>query len=168
VGHLWGANVDAAREVEKLAAKVQGSDILFLIVGRVGERFKSRGNVIYTGFVEDIRPYFAAADVAINPMVSGTGMNLKLLEYLAAGLPTVTTPVGARGVARNDGEGFLMIDLQDFADTIEALLQNEQVRVSLSRKARRLAESEYTWEAIAKQRADLYSTLLAGQNSRIP
>jgi glycosyltransferase involved in cell wall biosynthesis len=166
-GHLWSANVEAVEQIEKTAGQVQDPNTLFVVVGRVGERFKSHRNILYTGFVKDVRPYFAAADLAINPMVSGTGMNLKMLEFLAAGLPTLTTPTGVRGIATEEDHAFLVVDLKDFADTIQGLLMDASLREALSKKGRALVERKYNWRVIAKQRADLYQTLMKNQKDRL-
>jgi glycosyltransferase involved in cell wall biosynthesis len=50
------------------------------------------------GYMDDVRDAFAAADVALNPVRAGSGSSVKMIEYLAAGLPVVTTPTGVRGL----------------------------------------------------------------------
>jgi glycosyltransferase involved in cell wall biosynthesis len=61
-----------------------------------------------TGKVDVVEPYFAAADAALNPIATGAGTNVKMCEFMAARLPIVTTPFGARGFRIDDGRtGFL-------------------------------------------------------------
>ncbi|MFN0150790.1 MAG: glycosyltransferase family 4 protein [bacterium] len=71
-----------------------------LIAGSVGDAFPfaSGKRVIVTGSVPDVLPYFHAADVAANPVETGGGTNIKLLQYLATGLPVVSTAFGVRGL----------------------------------------------------------------------
>jgi len=71
-----------------------------LIAGGVGDGFPfaSGKRVIVTGSVPDVLPYFHAADVAVNPVETGGGTNIKLLQYLATGLPVVSSAFGVRGL----------------------------------------------------------------------
>lgn len=55
-------------------------------------------NIRVTGFVEDPLPYFEKAQAAVAPLRLGAGIKIKVLECLAAGLPVVTTSVGAEGI----------------------------------------------------------------------
>ncbi len=83
-------------------------EALFLVVGSVRDHFTNQGgdlslipsNVRVTGEADEQtkNDALAAADIALNPMLSGSGTNLKILEYAAAGIPTVTT---AHGIARS-------------------------------------------------------------------
>jgi glycosyltransferase involved in cell wall biosynthesis len=72
-----------------------------LIAGKCGGR--GGGQTRRLGFVEDLGPLLAAADVAVNPVATGTGQSLKVAEYLAAGVPVVATPAGARGIDPRNG-----------------------------------------------------------------
>ena len=56
------------------------------------------------GFVEDVREPLARYAVFVCPILSGSGVRVKLLEAFAAGIPVVSTTVGAEGLARKDGE----------------------------------------------------------------
>ena len=70
-----------------------------LIVGKAGAAAPSGHPQIRSlGFVEDLSMCFSAADVAVNPVGFGSGTNVKLAEYVAAGLPAISTPIGLRGV----------------------------------------------------------------------
>jgi glycosyltransferase involved in cell wall biosynthesis len=72
-----------------------------LVVGRTagGRHATASSRVRFLGFVDDLRPVLAAADVAANPASHGCGASIKLLDYLAAGLPVVATPEAVRGFA---------------------------------------------------------------------
>ena len=83
---------------------------------------------------------FDAADVALNPMQSGSGTNLKMLDYFAAGLPVVTTAIGAIW--------------QHFPKRSPRLSINQRPTDALSANARVLVDDHFNWERIG-------STLLA-------
>jgi glycosyltransferase involved in cell wall biosynthesis len=75
-------------------------------------------NIIYTGFVEDIIPFFKAADILLNPIKSGGGIKTKMVEAIAYGATVIATETGARGILKevcgdklvvvpdNDWQGF--------------------------------------------------------------
>lgn len=74
-------------------------DTRLLVVGRSGRHLRANGEgrVRAVGFVEDLRPHLAAADIALNPVYGSCGSSVKLADYVAAGLPVITTPAGASG-----------------------------------------------------------------------
>jgi len=81
--------------------------------------------VTVTGFVDDPAPYFEAADVAVAPLIAGAGIKIKVLELLSAGLPLVSTPVGAEGIDPN--ERLIVSPLDRFADAVTSLLSQMMV-----------------------------------------
>jgi glycosyltransferase involved in cell wall biosynthesis len=89
------------------------------------------------GFVADIHEPLARYSVFVCPILSGSGMRVKLLEAFAAGIPVVSTRVGAEGLAETDGEiCALADDPLDFARRILELFGNPQQAQELARRAR--------------------------------
>ncbi|WP_435181718.1 glycosyltransferase family 4 protein [Halorussus sp. AFM4] len=122
-------------------------DVEFLLVGR-DPPAATRDNVHAPGYVEDLPGALAAADVAVCPLTLGSGTKLKMLDYLAAGLPVVTTDVGAQGLPLEDGETALVRNSWDaFADAVETLAESEQLRASLASNGRELGR-QYSWDAL--------------------
>jgi glycosyltransferase involved in cell wall biosynthesis len=73
--------------------------------------------------VSEPAAYLAGADVSINPAVSGSGVNIKLVEYLAAGAPVVSTTRGSAGLGLTPGQDLLVADTPaDFAAAVGDLL----------------------------------------------
>lgn len=126
IGSQYGPNVDAARMiVEDIAPSVPEVD--FLIVGGVGSVFDASlvpENVLLSGVVseQDKTALLAAADFALNPMLSGAGTNVKMFDFLAAGLPVVATPIGARGIAaESTSDGAIqVVEVSDIVDAVIA------------------------------------------------
>jgi glycosyltransferase involved in cell wall biosynthesis len=108
----WGPNREA---FEYLLEFARGNALLLteqrihiLVVGNVVRKPVRLPGFTATGRVDRTEPYFAAADAAINPILSGAGTNVKMCEFLALRLPIVTTAFGARGFRLEDGKtGFL-------------------------------------------------------------
>ena len=90
--------------------------VQFVMGGTHGDAFPSHevpDNVVFTGqVIERVkRTLLAAADVALNPVLHGSGTNLKVIEYLASGVPVVSTAFGVRGLeVGNGGEHLLVAD----------------------------------------------------------
>lgn len=122
-----------------------------------------REDVLLLPDVPDVRPYLAKASVCVVPMRMGSGVRLKVLEAMAAGVPIVSTTLGVSGLAVRPGEHALVADTaQAFADAIVALLRDRALRERLARSARALVEDWYDWRHITPRLLDLYDTLLAG------
>ena len=146
-------NIEAVAEIIKIAGKIKNGNIFFLIVGRCGDAFKNikKSNILFTGYVEDTTPYLNVADVAINPMLSGSGTNIKVLEYLALGLPTITTPVGARGLEMVSNKHVIIANTGNFPNAIIDLLKDKEKQKELSKNGRKLVEEKYNWKIIAEK-----------------
>lgn len=163
VGSRWGPNIDAIHELVKIAP--QRNDVHYLVVGGVGTDFQhvSLPNMTFTGFVEDLRPYTEAADLAVNPAVSGSGSNVKNFEYLAAGLPVVSTPFGARGI---QGDSSLCLIQEELTQIPQRLAEVAGATEQLARRrvnARALAEARYDWTAISSGMSE--TILAAGERA---
>jgi glycosyltransferase involved in cell wall biosynthesis len=102
------------------------------------------------GFVDDLDPLYERAACALVPLLSGGGSPLKFIEALARGVPVVATPRAAAGVEAEDGRHFLEGDGGGgFAEALLAAIGNREIGA----EARRLAEREYSIEALARMLA---------------
>ena len=105
-----------------------------------------------TGAVRDAVRELARARVAVVPLLTGSGTRLKILEAWAAGLPVVSTTVGAEGLPVRDGETALLADTgPDFASAVTRLLACTDLRQNLGNAGRLLLEKEFTWETAWKK-----------------
>jgi glycosyltransferase involved in cell wall biosynthesis len=118
----WGANRDAfdyllefARKHRQLLAEQK---IHLLVVGNVTAEQVRLPGFTAAGRVAVVEPYFAAADAALNPIVSGAGTNLKTSEFIASRLPIVTTRFGARGFRLEDGKTAFLFEKEALAPVL--------------------------------------------------
>ena len=121
-------NLEAASWLEKeVMPKLDRSHVL-LLVGRVSpasDAPNGPGRILRQGFVEDLRPIFAASDLALNPVMSGSGSSVKVMDYLGAGLPIVSTPIGARGF--DDASGRIRVaEPGEFAEAVSDALASTE------------------------------------------
>lgn len=133
------------------------NDITFVLVGSACDIILNKHsnqltqNIKLMGVVsqKDKKKLLYASDLALNPVTKGSGTNIKVFDYLAAGLPLVTTPVGARGIDFTNNEDVVIAEIDEFPEVIEMLINDDALRSSISKKGRELAE-KYDWGAIAK------------------
>jgi glycosyltransferase involved in cell wall biosynthesis len=141
-------NQAAASWVRRIAALA--GHLTFLILGAVG-RPAIEGNVVVTGVVDDVAPYLRASDAALVPVAHGGGVKLKLIESLAAGLPTIAFPEALRGTRFRDGV-HVVTAAKDEAALLAALsrvLEDPALAARLAGEGRAAACEWYDWDLIS-------------------
>lgn len=134
--------------VLRITGKTNGVDLSALPVG---------DGVIFTGYLDDIRPAVAQSWACVVPLTVGGGTRLKILESLALGTPVVATSKGAEGLDVTPGEDILIADEPaDFADAILCLLGDQALRAKLAANGRRLVKERYSWETCAQKLEQLF------------
>lgn len=171
VGDLaYGPNADAA---ESFAAEVlplvraEASDAIFRVVGRSPSAALSEAvGVEVTGFVDEVRTELARARVFVCPIRYGSGTRLKLIEAFAAGLPVVSTRLGAEGIECVDGEHLLLADsAEEQAAAILRVLRDGELARRLGSAGRALAVERYDWGEIGRGLVEVYEELIALQSN---
>jgi len=114
-----------------------------------------------TGTVPDVRPFYREARAAIVPLRVGGGTRLKILEAMAAGVPVVSTTLGAEGLAVLPDKEVLIADRAE--DWIRHLktLGDEPLWNEISAAGRNLARTRYDWEVIGARLRQTYHAWLA-------
>jgi len=154
IGSPYGPNVQAADFIiHELAPVLPG--VTFVIAGGIGQCIKSDlPNVCITGRLDeaDKTRWLNASDIAVNPMLSGSGTNIKMFDFMAMGLPVVSTGIGARGIETGGRRAMLVVEptVQDFVTAIEHLRDADLLRL-MGREARQCVEDGYAWERISAQ-----------------
>lgn len=125
-------------------------DVQFLLVGRNPPAFEAP-NVFAPGFVDDLGAYLQYADVALCPLTLGSGTKLKMLDYLAAGLPVVTTPTGVQGLDLEPGKHVRVVEgVGEFPGAIRGILASPERRTRLEDNAHRIAD-RYAWDTLLEE-----------------
>jgi len=112
----------------------------------------SRGyDWIFSGYVDDVRPWVAKAHAYGIPLRVGSGTRLKVFEAMAMGAPMVSTGLGVEGLPVQDGQHYLRADdATSFAQAVLTLFADASRRQALSSAARTLVEAHFSWPAVTR------------------
>jgi len=125
-------------------------------------RLAERRGVTVTGWVPDARPYLDRAEIFVAPLRMARGVQNKLLEALAMGLPCVVSQAALRGTTVADGDGVIAADdPRDFARHLVDLLRDGTRRQEMAGRARAAAEANYRWEAQLARLDEVIATVSA-------
>jgi sugar transferase (PEP-CTERM/EpsH1 system associated) len=139
---FWIIGADPGNEVRSLAA-IQG--------------------VVVTGRVHDVRAHAYDAAVSVCPVRIGAGIQNKVLESMAMGIPVVTTTVGAEGLLGRNGQHFTVADSpQEFSAGVIEIFSDTAKAASISRNGRVLVEERYSWEGMLHSYRELIESVLNG------
>ncbi|MHB0858744.1 MAG: glycosyltransferase [Anaerolineae bacterium] len=117
-------------------------------------------SITVTGYVADVLPYLGGADVMVAPLRIGGGTRLKILEALAAGLPLVSTTLGAEGVDLTPGVHALLADSPPaFAKAVVTLVRDREQAHALGEAGRRFVLEHFDWHTIVPLLEPLYAKL---------
>jgi glycosyltransferase involved in cell wall biosynthesis len=133
----------------------------FTIVGRDPSpaiRAQAAADIIVTGTVADVRPYYARAAVVVAPLRIGSGTRLKILEAMAARVPVVSTRLGVEGLAVTDGADVLLADTpEQIAAAIGNALTSE-TRARLISGGYQLVVNNYDWAYLGSRLHHIHQT----------
>jgi glycosyltransferase involved in cell wall biosynthesis len=162
-------NVDAAtwfaREIFPLVER-EVPEASFWIVGRHPQReveaLARPPRVVVTGEVPDVSDWLLRAEVGVAPLRIGAGMQNKLVQAMAAGLPVVATPLANEGIGATPGvQLWLRDEPRAFADAVITLLRDRATRERLGAAARSYVERHWTWEAHFEQQLRAFAEVAA-------
>lgn len=130
-------------------------------------RKRASDRVVVTGFVEDVRPYVARAEVFIIPLLIGGGIRGKALEAMAMKIPIVTTTVGCEGINLKHGESALFADSPvEFADAVVRLFNDSALRAGIANRACRFVLEEHNWAEKGKELERVYHLVIEEKAQR--
>ena len=107
---------------------------------------KSR-NLQLTGWVDDLRNYYQQSRLFVAPMQIGIGMQNKILEAMAMGMPVITSSLANNAIGGVHGKNVWIADTPEkVAEGISFLLNNTELAIRLGRNARKLMVEEFSWQ----------------------
>ncbi len=169
----YAPNIDAARRlVLEILPLVQCSPLV-RIVGHSPPKevqvLANRGDgtsIVVTGRVEDISEEYRNADLLVAPLERGAGMQFKVLDALASGVPVVTSPLVAGGIGPQVPGLFVCRSAAEYAAKIDQLLQSDQFRLDRGVAGRAHVERYYTWAKRTRSLLDLLGATIVRKRPR--
>jgi glycosyltransferase involved in cell wall biosynthesis len=161
----YHANIDAAIWIiDEIWPLIRASHPQFrlLIVGRdpSPEILKRAApGVIVTGTVDDVRSFYRSAAVVLTPLRVGSGTRLKILEAMAAGVPVVSTTLGAEGLDVQPGGNILFADTTNaIAQAVSQLIESPQLVEAITSRALETVRDHYDWSSLGAKLLDIHKT----------
>ena len=125
--------------------------------------------VSVTGFVHDTRKILRTASISVAPLRMARGIQNKVLEAMAMGIPVVGTTAAVQGVEGTDGRDYLVADdARTFAESVCRLLRDPESAQELGLRGRRFVESTYDWEVVFRPLDDVLERCLNGRRRSDP
>jgi glycosyltransferase involved in cell wall biosynthesis len=159
VGSWHPPNLEALEYIVKISQNLP--DSFFFIIGNIKDYYmqqhptaKLPKNVLMFGMFTFDDPekfeLYKLADIAVNPMFSGSGTNIKMLDYMSAGIPVISTKIGARGLGIANGKDAIVCEPSLFVVNMKKLLKDKKLQQKMRLRARRKVEDEFDWEKISE------------------
>ncbi len=163
-------NVEAARFLLRKAAPAL-PEVDIVVAGSVCDALNDGApvppNVVLAGPFDEREKHalFVAADAYVNPVVEGSGTNLKTVEALAAGLPLISTPEGVRGIPVRPEHEAVVAERGGFVEAVRAAMAAPEALARYAEAGEALARRTLTWTGIADALAARLSALAAGDEA---
>lgn len=157
-------NFRAAQRIVDVAQSTP--QIAFIFLGSVCNhdvlKYTKADNIICLGEVDESTKWmmFSSADIGLNPMELGSGTNIKMFEYAAAGLPSISTRFGVRGIALQPGQEFLLAEVQEMAPLLGGLnlLSRDRLR-KIGARAQKKVAAVADWSVIGRRYLESFHLL---------
>jgi glycosyltransferase involved in cell wall biosynthesis len=156
-------NIDAAELfVNRILPKLH-EDVEVRIVGKdppdVIRNLASKDRrVVVTGTVPDMRTEYWGADIFVAPMTETSGIKIKVLQAMAAGLPVVASQRAVEGFPVLPGGVIPTFSDQEFAESLAVLIRDREQRRTLGQAGRDCVETGWSWDSRAQRLVDLLTS----------
>ena len=159
-GIRWFINEVLPKTMEKVP------DFVYHLAGRNMPEWLTAMNdphVDVVGEVPDAKAFVANHDVAIVPLLSGSGIRIKIIESMAMGKTVITTRVGAEGILYDEEVNIIIAENKaKMVEAIRAINENPQIAVKIGQAARRLVEETYDNRKIIARLLMFYEQIKPG------
>lgn len=125
------------------------------------EKYLVNNGINYLGEVEDAAKFISSGSVMIVPLLSGSGMRIKIIEGMAAGKTIITTSIGTEGINTTNGENILIADTpEEFKGQLEKICNDQNLHKHISENARKFVIDNYDNINIAAGLTEFYKNNL--------
>jgi glycosyltransferase involved in cell wall biosynthesis len=121
---------------------------------------KKYPNYIIDGEIDNAQNYLLSKTIVIVPLLSGSGIRVKIIENMALGKCIVATTIGAEGIGATHNENILLADTpQDFAAAIAKLFSEENLQNTIGKNALTFAHENFNNEMLTEKLVSFYKTI---------
>ena len=151
IGNMnYAPNVDAVHYINEHYLSKNPS-VKFLVAGANPHasvlELANKDNITIAGWIDDIRTAYADMKLFVAPMQIGTGMQNKLLEAMAMGIPCITTPLANNAIGGIHKESIWVVDTpEELSEAINYLLENTNKANEIGQKAKEFVAQNYSWD----------------------
>lgn len=148
-GMDWEPNLSAVQKAIEILHQINDSSIQFQLAGSKTEQFRGNSFVKCFGRVESSNDFMQKNGFLFAPIVSGSGVKIKILEALSAGIPVLTTSLGSAGIDKNA----VVIAENDskMIEMFKKLVQNKDFRVEIGQKGQKFVKNELSLMKIGQK-----------------
>ena len=133
--------------IKNVMPRISDLNVRYIVVGnKPSENLKKFASekVVFTGFVEDVHPYFASAKCLAAPIQAGAGIKVKILEAMAMGVPVLTNSIGIEGIDARDGFEYLHCETpEEYEETIRLINKGSIDSEKIAKNALNMVNSNY-------------------------
>lgn len=163
--HIGAMNWEPNKEginwfVDEILPLIKDEDVSMHLAGRAMPGYLKELNstqLVVHGEVDNAKTFMQDHDIMIVPLLSGSGIRIKIIEAMACGKAVISTSVGAEGIACTNGEDIIIADTaKQIAAAVKDLSRNAEKVRSLGKNARKLIENHYDNDQIILKLIDFY------------
>lgn len=123
-------------------------------------RMLDQEGIRYYGEVEDAKAFMQEQSIMVAPLLTGSGIRIKILEAMAMGKPVLTTPVGIEGIPAADGKEVCIAESpEQFASGLRSLLADKALRNRLRMNGKKLVQENFDTFELSKQLTVFFQNL---------
>ncbi len=145
------------------------ADAEFVIVGSDPPaqvtRLAGTPGITVTGYVDDLRPYLDSSSIAVVPMQVAVGIQNKVLEGMAMGLPVVATPIATRAFGRGCAGLLEVADAKKMTEELLRLMGDPELAARTGRLGREEVLRNFSWHANVGMLEAVYREAIDGYGS---
>lgn len=151
----WQPNIEAVERLLRVFPKIKQfkSDCELHIAGSsVDGTYKTKPDkhIFFDGFVDDINHFALKNGILITPIISGSGVRIKILEMMAIGIPIITTTLGALGINSTDSNCLLIAESdEEIIENALELIENKGLRKEIGTNAIEYIRKNHNIESIS-------------------
>jgi len=152
----WGPNIEALQYLiheiwPGIKSRIPDAELHLIGSFMDSQKIISGEGVQVHGFVNDLNDIYLKEGILLCPILSGSGVRIKVLEAMSKGAPILSTPKGAEGIQHDTNCLFIAESTADFIEKSIQLHATLSLRKELGENARTLIQNNYSLAAVSKQ-----------------